>query len=65
MALQLRTWWQDSTAATIVAGVTYYLMGFVYHHHWSLTEFAVAMSSWSVTYAAIAWYRARRRRLQP
>ncbi len=61
MAPQFRTWWQDTIAATIVSGGTYYLMGLLYRHPWSPTEFALAMSSWSITYAAIAWYRARRR----
>jgi hypothetical protein len=65
MALQLRTWWQESIAATIFWGVTYYLMGFIYRHPWSLTEFAVAIGSWGIAYAAIAWYGARRRRLRP
>jgi hypothetical protein len=62
MALQFRTWWQETIASTIVCAGMYYLMGLVYRRHWSLAEFAVAMSSWSISYAAIAWYRARRRK---
>jgi hypothetical protein len=62
MALQLRTWWQESIAATIFWAGMYYLMGFVIHHPWSLTEFAVATGSFGIAYAAIAWCRARWRK---
>ena len=62
MALQFRTWWQETFASTIVCGGMYSLMGLVYRHPWSLTEFAVATSSWSISYGAIGWYRARRRK---
>jgi hypothetical protein len=62
MALRFRTWWQEAIASTIVWGGMYYLTGLVYRRHWSLTEFAVATSSWGMSYAAMAWYGARRRK---
>ena len=62
MALQFRTWWQETIASTIVGGGIFYLVGFVFRRPWSLTEMTLYTGSWAIAYAAIAWYRARQRK---
>jgi hypothetical protein len=62
MALKFRQWWQQAVATTIVGSGVYYLMGFVDRHPRSLADIAVFGGSWGITFAAIAWYRSRRRK---